>query len=122
MLLRKLFRTLWHYKAQFISMVIMIALGVGVFLGFNIEWYSLEVDTAEIYESTGFADYRIYSDKGFSEDDLEKILAVDGVEDTGTPRQVIYDYRGNKGTFTIPDGKYVVIRYDAKVIGSSRIA
>ena len=81
MLLRKLFRTLWHYKSQFISMVLMIALGVGVFLGFNIEWYSLDVNTAEIYESTGFADYRIFSDKGFSESDLEKILAVDGVED-----------------------------------------
>ncbi|QTE69294.1 ABC transporter permease [Clostridiales bacterium] len=81
MLFRKLFRTLWHYKSQFISMVLMIALGVGVFLGFNIEWYSLDVNTAEIYESTGFADYRIFSDKGFSESDLEKILAVDGVED-----------------------------------------
>ena len=81
MLLRKLFRTLWHYKSQFISMVLMIALGVGVFLGFNIEWYSLDVNTAEIYESTGFADYRIFSDKGFSESDLKKILAVDGVED-----------------------------------------
>ena len=59
MLLKKLFRTLWHYKAQFISMVLMIALGVGVFLGFNIEWYSLEKNLTEIYEATGFADYRI---------------------------------------------------------------
>ncbi|MBR0227282.1 MAG: Cna B-type domain-containing protein [Clostridia bacterium] len=43
---------------------------------------------------------------------------VDDVEDTGSPRQVTYDYRGSKGTFTIPDGKKVVIRYDAKVIGN----
>ena len=48
MLLKKLFRTLWHYKAQFISMVIMVALGVGVFLGFNVEWYSLEVNIRKI--------------------------------------------------------------------------
>ena len=81
MLIKKLFRTLWHYKAQFISMVIMIALGVGVFLGFNIEWYSLEVSTQEIFDKTGFADFRIYSDKGFSQEDLEKVLAIDGVED-----------------------------------------
>ncbi len=81
MLLKKLFRTLWHYKAQFISMVIMIALGVGVFLGFNIEWYSLERNTAEIYEATGFADYRIYSEKGFSQKDLDAVLAIGGVED-----------------------------------------
>ena len=81
MLLRKLFRTLWQYKAQFISMVIMVALGIGVFLGFNVEWYSLEVNTRELYEATGFADYRIYSDKGFSSADLEAVKAIKGVDD-----------------------------------------
>ena len=81
MLLRKLFRTLWKYKAQFISMVIMVALGIGVFLGFNVEWYSLEVNTGEIYNATGFADYRIYSDKGFTPEDLEAVKGIRGVED-----------------------------------------
>ncbi len=81
MLLKKLFRTLWHYKAQFISMVIMIALGVGVFLGFNIEWYSLEANLKEIYTATGFADYRVYNEKGFAEKDVAAILAINGVED-----------------------------------------
>ena len=71
MLIKKLFRTLWQYKAQFISMVIMVALGVGVFLGFNVEWYTLAVNTKEIYDATGFADFRIYSDKGFGPEDLE---------------------------------------------------
>ena len=81
MLLKKLFRTLWHYKAQFISMVLMIALGVGVFLGFNIEWYSLEKNLTEIYEATNFADYRICAEQAFSEEDLRAVLAVEGVED-----------------------------------------
>jgi len=81
MLIKKLFRTLWQYKAQFISMVIMVALGVGVFLGFNVEWYSLEVNSKEIYDATGFADYRIYSDKGFSPEDLNAVKAIEGVED-----------------------------------------
>ncbi len=81
MLLKKLFRTLWQYKAQFISMVIMVALGVGVFLGFNVEWYSLEVNTKEIYDATGFADFRIYNDKGFTEKDLEAVKAIPGVDD-----------------------------------------
>ena len=81
MLLKKLFRTLWKYKAQFISMVIMVALGVGVFLGFNVEWYSLEVNTREIYEATGFADFRIYSDKGFGPEDLEAVKGIGGVDD-----------------------------------------
>ena len=82
MLLKKLFRTLWQYKAQFISMVIMVALGVGVFLGFNVEWYSLEVNTKEVYDATGFADYRICSDTtGFTEEDLDAVMAIPGVDD-----------------------------------------
>lgn len=81
MLRRKLLRTMLRYKAQFISMIIMIALGIGVFIGFNLEWYSLEVDTGEVFESTGFADYRIISEKGFLPEDLEKIRAIGGVED-----------------------------------------
>ena len=81
MLLKKLFRTLWQYKAQFISMVIMVALGVGVFLGFNVEWYSLDVNTKEIYSATGFADYRVFSDRGFTPEDLEAVKAIDGVDD-----------------------------------------
>ena len=81
MLVRKLFRTLWKYKAQFISMVIMVALGIGVFLGFNVEWYTLEVNTGEIYDATGFADFRIISDSGFSREDLEAVQGIDGVDD-----------------------------------------
>ena len=81
MLLKKMFRTLWRYKAQFISMVIMVALGIGVFLGFHVEWYSLDVNTREIYEKTGFADFRIISDLGFSPEDLEAVRGMEGVED-----------------------------------------
>ena len=81
MLKRKLLRTFWRYKAQFISMIIMIALGVGVFVGFNMEWYSLRKDVDFIMDATGFADYRIISEKGFSKEDLDAVLGIDGVTD-----------------------------------------
>ena len=80
MLIRKIFRTAWSYKAQFISMVIMIAIGTGVFLGFNIEWRSIEVDTDSFFEKTNYADYRLYDDAGFSEEDIEKIQEISGVD------------------------------------------
>lgn len=65
MLTRKLLRTAWNYKSQFISMIIMIAIGVGIFLGFNIEWKSLEHDAFNFLEDTNYADFRIYSETGF---------------------------------------------------------
>ena len=42
MLVKKMLRTAWLYKAQFISMILMVMLGVGVFVGFNMEWASIE--------------------------------------------------------------------------------
>ena len=80
MLARKLFRTAWRYKAQFISMIIMIAIGVGIFLGFNIEWKSIESDSFSFFENTKYADYRLYSETGFSEEDIENIQEMEGVD------------------------------------------
>ena len=80
MLIRKLFRTAWNYKSQFISMVIMIAIGVGIFLGFNMEWKSLEHDAITFLEETNYADFRIYSESGFTEDDIKAIQDIDGVD------------------------------------------
>lgn len=80
MLIRKLFRTAWRYKSQFISMIIMIAIGVGIFLGFNIEWKSIEADTSAFFEETAYADFRLYEETGFSEEDMEAIQEIEGVD------------------------------------------
>lgn len=89
MLFKKLLRTMGQYKAQFISMIIMIALGFGVFVGANMEWVSIEKNTNRLFEETGLADYKIYSSSAttggvtatFSEEDLQKIKDLDGVKD-----------------------------------------
>lgn len=89
MLFKKLLRTMGQYKAQFVSMIIMIALGFGVFVGANMEWVSIEKNTNRLFEETGLADYKIYSSSAktggvtatFSENDLQKIKELDGVKD-----------------------------------------
>ena len=81
MLRRKLFRTMGRYKAQFISMVIMVALGMGVFLGFQMEWYTLDRTSTQTYEATGFADFRVLSDALFTREELEAVAAIPGVTD-----------------------------------------
>lgn len=85
------------YKAQFISMIIMIALGIGVFVGFNMEWYSIEKNTFEFFADTGFADYRIMSDTGFSDDDLKKIKDISGVTDATRYISVNVDVKDSGG-------------------------
>lgn len=80
MLFRKLLRTAWSYKAQFISMIIMMTLGIGIFLGFNMEWKTIEYDVGNFFEQTNYADYRLYSETGFTKDELNKIASINGVD------------------------------------------
>lgn len=96
MLTRKLFRTAWGYKAQFISMILMITLGIGMFLGFNMEWKTIEVDTGKFFEQTKYADYRLYSEKGFTKEDLDKISALEGVDAATRYLSVNLDIKGEK--------------------------
>lgn len=79
MLLRKLFRTARKYKAQFISMVIMVAIGMGVFIGANVEWYTLLKNGTTFMTETKYADYRLYNENGFSEEDVAAVRAIEGV-------------------------------------------
>ena len=96
MLLRKLFRTAWKYRAQFISMIIMVTFGIGIFLGFNIEWKSIESNTSSFFEATNYADFRIYSDTGFSAEDNDAVLDIDGVKDASRVFSVNVDIVGEK--------------------------
>lgn len=80
MLGRKLWRTIGVYRVQFISMVLMIIIGIGMFVGFNMEWYTIERDLATALDASNFADYRIYSESGFDEAALNSIKDVDGVD------------------------------------------
>lgn len=82
MLFKKLIRTIGVYKAQFISMIIMIALGTAIFVGFNMEWYAIEYNTDKYFEQTGYADFRIINETGrFTEEEAEKIKTIDGVKE-----------------------------------------
>ncbi|MBQ6806842.1 MAG: ABC transporter permease [Lachnospiraceae bacterium] len=101
MLGRKLVRTAWRYKSQFLSMIIMITIGVGVFLGFNIEWNSIEVDTSTFFEDTKYADYRLYSETGFSEEDIEAVQDINGVDAATRYLSVNVDIKDTKKSLSL---------------------
>ena len=84
MLRRKLWRTAKVYRVQFISMILMITLGIGVFVGFNAEWVTILEDTSSFFKDSGFADYRIVDEDGFSSEDTRLIRNID--EATGVSR------------------------------------
>lgn len=108
MLMRKLVRTAWSYKSQFLSMILMIAIGIGVFLGFHMEWHSIETDTSEFFKETNYADFRMYSDTGFTTEDIKKIQEMDGVKEATRflsvnvgLKGIIFDVRKIKRIFAV---------------------
>ena len=101
MLIKKLFRTAWSYKAQFISMIIMVALGMGIFLGFNSQWNSLESNAFGFLDDTEYADYRVYSESGFSEEDVSAIQGIDGVDAATRYFSAKVEIKGTDDTLTL---------------------
>ncbi len=101
MLIRKLLRTAWSYKAQFLSMILMIAIGSGVFLGFNIEWKSIEADTSAFFDNTNYADFRLYSESGFTEADVQAIQGISGVDAATRFFSVNADISGTKKSLAL---------------------
>ena len=71
---------MWQYKAQFISMILMITIGVGIFVGFNMEWVSIDINTKRFFKESHFADYRVVSELGFSEEDVGNVENIKGVD------------------------------------------
>lgn len=110
MLFKKLWRTMGLYKAQFISMILMITLGIGVFVGFNMEWVSIEENTSAFFEKTGLADYRIVSESGFTEEDAAKVAGMDGVSEVSRFLSVnadVKEYEGDSVGLTVTENEAV---------------
>ena len=105
-------------------MIIMMTLGIGIFLGFNMEWKTIEYDVGNFFEETNYADYRLYSETGFTKDDLKAIASIDGVNAATRYLSVNLEIKGEGkkslaldvsenytvSTFTLMDGK----EYDNK--------
>ena len=112
MLGKKLLRTMKLYKAQFISMILMVALGTGVLVGFNMEWMSLEHSVNKFYEQTGFANYRVYDDLGISSENRDEIKDSKGIDDVSRVFTTTADVKGTKG-----DTLSLVVTENPKVNG-----
>jgi len=101
-LLKKTWRTILKYKAQFISMIIMIAIGVGVFLGFNIEWYSIEGNTNKFFSDSNYADFRLYSTStGFTPEEAELVKEISGVDSLTRWLSVDVSLEGSKANLNL---------------------
>ena len=75
----KLFRDLWKNKGQFISIFIMVLLGVMAFSGIHAYMDGMKVSGEQFYESCNLADLWLAGER-FTRDDLQTVRHIDGVQ------------------------------------------
>lgn len=95
---KKMLRTFRVYLAQTISMILMIVIGVGIFVGFNMEWKTIEYNVDSFFSVCETPDYTIYSDNGFSETDRLNIANINGISEVS--RQLTFDTTSNDKTLS----------------------
>ncbi len=81
MLLRNTLRDISKTKARFISIMLIIMLGVGFLVGINSTAPSMYAVAKEYYKETNLCDFRLISTVGFTEDDVEAVKNTEGVKD-----------------------------------------
>lgn len=74
-------REIKNTKSRFISILLIVALGVGFFVGVKAASPSMEYSADKFFKSNNLMDYRIVSEFGIQEDDVEALKAIDGVEE-----------------------------------------
>lgn len=78
-LLKNTFREIKNSKARFISIMAIIALGVGFFAGIKATVPSMYNLAESYYNEQNLMDYRLVSTVGFDEDDIKAVEKTEGV-------------------------------------------
>lgn len=99
-LLKNTFKEIKNTKARFISIMAIIALGVGFFAGIKATAPSMNEMAKNYYNDTNLMDFRIVSTVGFDEEDIKEVKNTDGVADVMP--SYFFDVIVNTGDSGIP--------------------
>ena len=80
-LLKNTFREIKNTKARFISILMIIALGVGFFVGVKCTSPSMKQMAVDYYADTNLMDFKMLSTVGFDDDDVKTISGTKGIKD-----------------------------------------
>ena len=79
MLIKNTLRDISRTKSRFISIVLIIMLGVGFLVGIYSTAPTMYVSAEEYYNTSNLMDFRLISTVGFSLEDIEEIEKIEGV-------------------------------------------
>lgn len=73
-------RSIWRTKARFISIILIVALGIGFFAGIKATAPDMKETANQYFITNNLMDLRVLSTVGFEEADVEAIREIDGVQ------------------------------------------
>lgn len=80
MLVKNTMRDIRKTKARFISIMLIIMLSVGFLVGINSVAPSMKVVAQKYYSESNLMDFRLISTVGFTNEDIEAVADIEGVE------------------------------------------
>ena len=97
---KETFRSIGRTKARFISIIAIVALGISFFAGMKATEPDMKETASLYYEQSNLMDIRVISPVGLTDEDIEALAEVDGVE-------------------TVAPGRFVdgILKVDGKSIG-----
>ena len=74
-------RNIWKQLVSYLSVIVIAFLGVATFLGINYSDGALRINGSTMYNAANYRDLELISTGAFSQEDLNAVLDVEGVED-----------------------------------------
>lgn len=79
-LVKDTFRSIWRTKARFISIILIVALGIGFFAGIKATAPDMKETANRYFISNNLMDLRVLSTVGLEEADVDAIRQIEGVQ------------------------------------------
>ena len=79
-LIKNTFREIKDTKARFISIMLIVALGVGFFAGIKCTNPSMQAMADRYYRDNALMDFRLLSNVGFDDDDVKAVKKTEGIK------------------------------------------
>lgn len=97
-LLKDIFRDIRKSLGRFLSITLIIALGVAFFTGLTIAPEDMKRTADKYYDDYNLMDIRIVSNLGLTEDDLEEVRKIEGIEtvEAAYSLDVLVEYEDNE--------------------------
>lgn len=77
---RTLLREIWKNKSRFISILLIVFIGVGFFGGIKASGPDMQISADQYFDQNNLMDFRVISTFGFDKNDLDGLRMLNGVE------------------------------------------